>query len=774
MAPFADMRPACSNADAAQLDSTSGLRASGAYQLEADCAETATTTVDGVEAYWVRGRLEETLPPDPARVLPEVESIRLSTTIARVVRDASGGSARDRTRWRSGTGCGTGVAAVDGVAVRVVDATGVPLDDVDVGNVATADTRRHRRRRARWRCGSSPGQPNTIVVALGRFEQEHVFTPDPHSARELTFTLDMLAVRPGASPGSPRSTSVSRSSRSGLQPQPGAAFYFTHEEAFSKPGRAAAALRPAGGDAGPGADVPRERPTRTRCDHVVSWEYWNGQAWVLACARRCTADHRASPRTSAPAALIELTVPSDLSCRPRSPSSQARWMRARLVSGGYGFVKTVTIAGAGQPTTDLHVLRRAAAGAGRLPARLHLAGRAPSAGAGAHVQRLPRTRTAPTRRSGRAAPSSRSRRSPTPPRRCTSGFDGKLPVDDLGLFFDVVEQRGELAGPTLVWEYWDGFDWRRLLVEDETRHLRVPGVVSFIGPDDSRAARALRRPPGTGCGPASTRTARPGEPTMRAIHANAVWAVQRQTITERAAGHQHRPAGPGVPRSGRLPILPGQQIEVRELQGPRADVEWRILATGLFADPRALQDLETQLAADGTQTEMPPRAAAAGARPDQAGDRGVGALGRAPDAVRLRTRPTGTTPSTGLAAGCSSATASTARVPPAGAAVAARRYRTGGGAAGNVPARAISQAARPDRRSRGGLQPGAGRGRRRRRDRRAAAAPRSPRGAPPRARGHRRGLRGAGPRGVAVGGGGPGAEWPRCRTRAPRRAGSRW
>ncbi len=46
--PFRDMRPACSNAQAELLDSTDGLQfSSGAYRLEADCAQTSPTTVGG-------------------------------------------------------------------------------------------------------------------------------------------------------------------------------------------------------------------------------------------------------------------------------------------------------------------------------------------------------------------------------------------------------------------------------------------------------------------------------------------------------------------------------------------------------------------------------------------------------------------------------------------------------------------------------------------------------------------------------------------------------
>jgi hypothetical protein len=36
------------------------------------------------------------------------------------------------------------------------------------------------------------------------------------------------------------------------------------------------------------------------------------------------------------------------------------------------------------------------------------------------------------------------------------GFDKKLPVDRLGILFDIVEQKGDTKGPALLWQYWDG------------------------------------------------------------------------------------------------------------------------------------------------------------------------------------------------------------------------------------------------------------------------------------------------------------------------------
>ena len=686
---FLDMRPACSNAQAAQLDSTDGLRTSGVYLLRTDCAETAKTTVDGVEAFWVRGRLEETEPPDPARVLPEVESIRLSTTIARSY----------TTIWRTSVGpdpqaqlnvIGPGVTTVDDLAVRVVDATGVPLSLIDVAN-RNSSSSAVTDDQGRARLNVNPGQPNAIVVALDNFEQEQDFTPDPDTPQKLTFTLDMLALDKAIADGADVNLSQPFFPL-GVQPRPGAAFYFSHEEAFGKPGaQLRIYMQPA-----PTPD--RQLATagtsdETPVEHVVSWEYWNGRAWVSLRSSDPTV-HTGQPEDFLVRGLIELTVPIDLTSTTVN-DQEGRWMRARLVSGGYGFIKTVPI-GAAQPVIE-------AAAAAPAPSFTFFVAQPPAVGdlrlgytwqdgpyPPEHV--LTFNDFQYTDRTFDAVWPGRTFAPFTPVADATPalylGFDGKLPVANLGLFFAVVEQRGDSLGPDLAWEYWDGLDWRRVLVADQTRHLRVPGLVSFIGPEESQSLARF----GTPRYWLRTRLIEdgpPGEPVIGAIYNNAVPAMQRQTTTDEPLG-----TSTGQPNQvfqfRQLPILPDPVIEMRELQGARAEVEWRILATELFPGPRALQELETQVGADGPGTDVQ-----------------LGPLRLVRDRskrvveawVRWIERPTLSLSGPQdrdyaldhARARVFFGDGEHGRIPPSGAAIVARQYRTGGGSVGNVPARAISQ-----------------------------------------------------------------------------------
>jgi uncharacterized phage protein gp47/JayE len=679
---FKDMRPACSNDDAARLDTTDGLRRTGAYRLEADCAETATTTVGVVEAYWVRGRLQETLPDDPARVLPEVESIRLSTTIARSWASIfSVAEAPSTVVLRRPSGAATGTGGVD---VRVLDAAGVPLDEVGVriletGASGTTDTDADG-----WVFGLGvlSGQPNTIVVRLGGFEHEQPFTPDPATPLQVTFSVDMLMLDQAFADDA-QVDLTEPFFPFGPQPQPGAAFYFSHAEALGKPG---ARLRLYVEPAGTPTDLLDG--TSTPLAHVVSWEYWNGLRWASLLTAPGTPKR---PEEFRARGIIELTVPPDMT--PTTVNGvEGPWMRARLVSGGYGFTKTVALPLAtGTSSSFTYFVAQPPALADLRLGYTWQDGPHPPEHVLAYNDFQYTDRTDESTWPGRTFQPFAPVADLTP--ALYLGFDGKLPVDNLGILFDVVEVPGDSDGPTLVWEYFDGFAWQRLPVGDETRNLRLPGMVSLVGPEDSQSLARFH-------GPRHWLRARlnedgpPGEPTLRAIYPNAVYVVQQQTVVDEPLG-----TSTGQPDQvftfRQIPILPGQEIEVRELSGLRANVEWRILAAELFgADPRVIQELETRLGGEDVQQDV--RYGPLRLRRDRT-KRVVEAW------VLWNERPTlfGSGPAArDYAVNRARGQVLTGnnehgRVPPAGAALNARRYRTGGGLAGNVAARVINQVLGP-------------------------------------------------------------------------------
>jgi predicted phage baseplate assembly protein len=146
------------------------------------------------------------------------------------------------------------------------------------------------------------------------------------------------------------------------------------------------------------------------------------------------------------------------------------------------------------------------------------------------------------------------------------------------------------------------------------------------------------------------------------------------------------------------PVLPGEEIEVRELNGKRADVEWRILALEVLGSGPGdlsrgyaeIQALEDALSREGTLADIQRgrlrlrrdrdkrvvEAWVLWQRRDHLYGSGPGDRHYLLERSRGRLRF-----GDGLRG----------KIPPAGAAVQCRRFHTGGGSAGNVPAGVISQ-----------------------------------------------------------------------------------
>ncbi|GGO94453.1 putative baseplate assembly protein [Wenjunlia tyrosinilytica] len=470
----------------------------------------------------------------------------------------------------------------------------------------------------------------------------------------------------------------------GLQPQPGAVFYFSSAEVFTKPGaevRVCYVRTPTPQDEVRAAD---DEPLT----HQVAWEYWDGRAWTAV------PGFTGSPVDLDPDppgfGSVTLTVPHDMA-ETTVAGIEARWMRVRLVSGGFGFKKTVSWTDSAQqdPVTNTFtyvVSRPPALSVFRL-------GYSWTFGPFAPERVLTCNEFRYAEHTEEAVWPGRVFRPFTPPADTTPalylGFDKPLPADRIGIFFGIEENPAETLGPAQLWEYWDGGTWRALTVDDETRRLRLPGIVGLTGPQDSRpvarfgTARSWLRVRLKEDGP-------PGAPSIRGVFPNATWAVQHQTVTDDPVG-----AGTGVPDQvlafRQVPVLPGQQVEVREFAGPRAAAEWRVVALELFAgDRRTVRDIEALLGRESGASDVeygPLRLRRD--RNKQVTE--VWVRWEARDHL-LRSGPSDRVYVLERTSGrLQFGDGTRGRIPPAGAAVLARRYQTGGGSTGNVAAGAVSQ-----------------------------------------------------------------------------------
>jgi len=674
---FLDMRPACDAIEAAKLDSTVGLTHTGRFLLKTDCAQTSKTTVNGVENFWIRGRLVQPLPPDPARVLPEVDSIKLATEIIRPFIKTLDVKASSST---------------DALEIFVKDEAGTPLPGLTVSIAPTPTDAQGETNILAADPMPQPSQSITVTAA-GELEQSVTLNEAPSGSLDLRFSVKGLNADKAFS--GPLPLDVSKPFFPfGLQPQPGDVFYFTNAELFSKPNAdfqiyVQTAQAPhdelnatASGAPAFAAAIP---PSIEQLRHSVSWEYWDGTEWSSVLDFTSTPNETqpgSSPNDFTGIGLVTLKVPVDM-VSVKVNEQEALWMRVRLLSGGYGFARTVKFTGGefkyvvSQPPVlgrfqFAYTWQKALA-----PAQQVLTYN--------DFHYLDRTEEATW--PGNTFQPYQPVKDSTP--ALYFGFSKRLPVDLLAMYFNIVEVPGDTEGLALVWEYFDGGTWQSIKVEDETHNFRLPGMVSFIGQDDSEALarfdvplfwlRARLKEDGP-----------PGSPTVTGLFPNAAWTVQHQTVVNEPIGISTGQANQGF-AFRQIPVLEGEQIEVREIAGLRANVEWRLLVKELFVDSdHAIAELEKLLANEVTQTEV------------QMGDLRLvrdrnkrvtevwvlwkgqphflfsGPSDRHYVVERARGR---------LYFG----DGVNGKVPPLRSAIQSRQYRTGGGLVGNVAAKSIAQ-----------------------------------------------------------------------------------
>jgi hypothetical protein len=170
------------------------------------------------------------------------------------------------------------------------------------------------------------------------------------------------------------------------------------------------------------------------------------------------------------------------------------------------------------------------------------------------------------------------------------GFTGRLPNDLISIYMDMVEstsvaldykhaehlaeyyaKRDALWEPEqrVVWEYYNGREWKALPVTDGTKNMAQAGFIDFVGPDDMAACLKFaeerfwvraRLEMGGYIKP----------PRIRRILQNTVQAANMRTIyNERLGGSDGSPLQTFTLLHG--PLLDGEVIEVREWEEPKEE-----------------------------------------------------------------------------------------------------------------------------------------------------------------------------------------------------------
>ena len=695
----------CSGAAAPDFDGTDGLAQSGSYLLETDCASAAKTQVNGIDAYWLRARLDQALPPDPGQSLPEVDTIRLSSTVngalsgrIAVGKAVAAPAVIGRVFALMSAGPSMSIPSAPSTLSGVVhNDAGRPVEAAVVRLTDPADP-------TRAAFSSSPTGPDGAYdIPNVDFSRGYLFdvtfagitfsappasrlaTPAPSAARPVVdLGLSVVGLAPDKAFADATALDVSKPFYPlGQQPQPGSSFYFANEEAFSKPLAkvrifVARTLSPQDEGAVSGS---------TALAHQLDWDYWNGRLWAPLPVNSNFGDSKLDlDRTE----VIDFTVPIDM-VPVTINQQQARWVRVRLQSGSFGFKQTINFntsaATVGSSNTFTYVVAQPPVLAaftigytwqyGPFHAErvlacndFHYVDRSSEA-------MWPGNTFPPFERVGDLTPA------------LYVGFDKAPPADQLGLFFDVVEAPDTLAGPALVWEYWSGQAWTRTPADDETGYLRRPGIVNVLAQsDDSLLARFDA--PHHWLRARLKEDGPPGEPVFTGLNVNAVWASERHTLNDLPLGTSN-----GTPNQvlslTQTPVLAGERIEVRELGGARANVEWRILAMELWnGDSSVLVQLEQMLALESSDTSVslgPLRLTRN--RQKQVTEAWV--LWQRRDQLFF-SGPTDRHYALDASSGrVDFGDSETGRVPPAGAAILVRAMSVGGGSKGNVAAGTIKQ-----------------------------------------------------------------------------------
>jgi hypothetical protein len=583
----------CLDPAAAGYDGTNGLSASGSVQLSTQGSPAAQTSVNGVNSYWVRGRLTQALLQDPNQLLPEVDTIRLLTQIdqrlelkitASVADAASGSSPITGTVLDE---CGQ---ILVGATVTITPPNGPP---------ATAQTASN----------GSYTPTSSLTVASGDSCQIDVsyqgisgttFAIYDGGFDVITLVVKVEGLLPDKAYSDGKTLDTTKAFYPlGQVPILGTTFYFKQTEVFSKPGAVvsvyvAPALPPSSSSGSTGSGSGGTTPTPVL--HTVNWEYWNGNEWSLL-AQSTTST--TAPHDFTVNEIVQLIIPQDMVSTTVNNES-GLWIRVRLVAGGYGLVQTIQITGATpssityvQPQPPIVGVFRFGYSWTQGPYPLEQVFTYNDFQFEDHTNDAlwPGNPFTPYQPVGDVTPA------------VYLGFSAQLPVNNYGVYLGIVEQTGVETGPAMLWEYWNGGGWESVSVEDETEALALPGMMTFLPAADSRALARFDNPLYWLRGRLKEDQP-PNETTINNVFTNAVWASQWQTFQNSPLG-----ASTGVPSQlfqfNQIPILRGQEIEVQELNGPRANTEWRTVAIQVVPDdPNIVTELETLLAAEGPQTDI--------------------------------------------------------------------------------------------------------------------------------------------------------------------------
>jgi hypothetical protein len=187
------------------------------------------------------------------------------------------------------------------------------------------------------------------------------------------------------------------------------------------------------------------------------------------------------------------------------------------------------------------------------------------------------------------------------------GFDAAFPEKPVKLYVAVAprafagsvirEKRAASASssalPQLTWEYFNGTAWRELTVFDGTNNFTESGVLEFLTPIDVKPLAKFDltkhywiRARSSGNDPFDTQQ-------LRGIFLNTIPAIQAVTVQNEILGSSNGQSSQTL-RFSRTPVLPGQQVMVREPERP-SEEERAVIQEGVVNDDAPPATDETEI-----------------------------------------------------------------------------------------------------------------------------------------------------------------------------------
>lgn len=357
----------------------------------------------------------------------------------------------------------------------------------------------------------------------------------------------------------------------GQHPRFGDTLYLASAEAFAKPGATVTMHFVLTNPASGGTNMPLA-PVAARSVHLA-WELWDGTQWRVLGGSESVREVQDEPagfadstKAFTESGTVTFRVPPVVGLRSIA-NQKNYWVRVRIVGGNYGRE-------AYYAKDDFTPASFSPPSIGSISLEYHLLTTLPA----------PRMFTFNDFTFAEMHPQTSPFRPFKPileaPAFCYFGFASGRSFSDrsMSIYLGVANppdrktmlDMSVSAQRTLIWEYWNGSEWTKWTVVDDTESFRRSGVIRFLAPRDFALSREfgkehhwLRVHTTGGAG---------YEPRLRLALLNTTMASQSVSMASEILGSSNGKPGQSF-HTTKSPVLLGQQLEILEPATPPARVQ---------------------------------------------------------------------------------------------------------------------------------------------------------------------------------------------------------